>query len=100
MIIKAFLMKKHVKCKTKVKLTIHSFSSSFEVIGFHPDFFGLFKCIRTLFFFAKLVTISFFLLVLLDNALSALLRERCLVVLCLNDNIGASVSTLLGADED
>ena len=90
--------------KTKIKLTIHSFSLSFKVIGFLPDFFGSFNCIRTLYFFAKLVAISFFLRGLLGNAMSALLRERCLVALCLNDDVGASVSSvsvsyLVGAGE-
>ena len=45
-------------CKTKKKLTSYSFSSSFKVIGFLPDFFGSFNCIRALYFFAKLPTFS------------------------------------------
>ena len=78
LIIKALLIKKRVK--------------SSEVIGFLPVFFGSFSCIPTLYFFAKLATISFFLRGLLGNTLSALLRERCLVALCLNDNVGASIN--------
>ena len=90
-------------CKKEIKLMIHSFSSSFKVIGFLPDFF-CFNCIRALYFFAKLVTISFFLRGLLGNASSALLREWCLVALCLNDDVRVSVSSvsvpsLVGAGE-
>ena len=90
-------------CKTKIKRKIHSFSSSFKVIGFLPDLFCSFNCIRTLYFFAKLVTISFFLRGLLGNASSALLKEQCIVALCLNDDVGApvssvSVSSLVGVD--
>ena len=83
LIIKALLIKKLVK-------KIHSFSSSFKVIDFIPDFFSLFNCIRTLYFFAKLVTISFFLRGILGNALSALLMERF---------VEASVSSLAGVGE-
>ena len=83
LIIKALLIKKLVK-------KIHSFSSSFKVIDFIPDFFSLFNCIRTLYFFAKLVTISFFLRGILGNALSALLMERC---------VETPVSSLVGVGE-
>ena len=64
------------------------------MIGFLPDFFGPFICIRALYFFAKHVTIFFFLRGLLGNKSSAHLRERCLVDLCLNDDVGASVSSV------
>ena len=67
----------------KIKLTMHSFSSSLKVIGFLPDFFDSFICISTPHFFAKLVTISFFLRSLLGNALSVFLRERCFSVFML-----------------
>ena len=96
LIIKASLMK---SCKTKIKLTIHTFSLSFILVGFLPDFIGSFSCIGTLYLFAKLVTIPFFLRELLGNTFSALLRERCLVDLCLNYDGGASVSSLVGACE-
>ena len=69
--------------KTKIKLTMHYFSSSFKVICFLPDFLDFFICITTPHFFAKLVTISFFLRSLLGNALSVSLRERCFSVFML-----------------